>query len=313
MDHLFTAFITFLTLFLFGLTILKIGVQQLSYKKMKSWVEKYTSSPFKGFIVGALTTGILQSSSTTIVITVTLTAAGILSFTNSIGIILGANVGTTVTGELLSFSSSWLMWICLLSGVMLLFAHKQLLFSIGCILFGIGTIFTALFGFESLAVPIQETPAFQNYFETISESAFFSVLFGTFITAIIQSSSAFTGMLMSFINEEIVTLSTALAMLLGANIGTCVTALLASIGGGIEGKRAALAHVWVNITGVICFIPFISVFSEFVMHLSEVPGRQLAHAAVLFNGAISFLFLPFVQPFARFMRWMYPARDRTEK
>lgn len=313
MDNLFSAFITFLTLFLFGLTILKIGVQQLSYYKMKIFLQQYTSSPLKGFVIGVLATGILQSSSTTMVLTVTLTASGILSFSNSLGIILGANLGTTVTGELLSFSSVWLMWLFLITGTMLLFAHKQKFFSAGCILFGLGTIFTALFGFESMAQPIQETPAFQHYIDNISDSSLLSILFGTLITAIIQSSSAFTGILMSFMNEGILPLSTAIAMLLGANIGTCVTALLASIRGGIEGKRTALAHVWVNITGVICFVPFISAFSEFVMHLSEVPGRQLAHAAVLFNGAISFLFLPFVQPFARFMRWMYPARDRTEK
>ncbi len=303
MESIITAFIVYIAIFLFGLILLKTGIQQLSINKMKNWLMQHTKNPLEGFLIGVVITAILQSSSTTIVLTVSLTAAGLLSFQNTIAIILGANVGTTVTAEIMSFSSEWLMWGCLFSGFILLFIHKQTIFSLGCILFGLGTIFTALYGFESLVDPIQKTPYLEEAITNISESSGYSLLFGTIVTGIIQSSSAFTGLIMSFMNEYLITLPAAIIMILGANIGTCFTAILASFGSTKEAKWTAYAHVWINVIGVVLFLPIISWFSDFVIQLTPIPGRQLAHASVIFNLLVSLLFLPFIKPFAAFVRW----------
>lgn len=295
-------FIVYIWIFLFGLFILKTGIQQISYQKMKKWLMKYTSNPIKGFIIGVVMTAILQSSSTTIVIIVSLTSLGLLSFPSAIAIILGANVGTTLTAEILSFSNFGLMWILLISGFIFLCIHKQLIFSIGCMLFGLGTIFTALYGFESLVEPIRQTPYIEEGLYDISRETSYSVLFGMLVTGVTQSSSAFTGMVMSFMNQDLLSLSSAIAMILGANIGTCFTALLASIGSKIEAKWTAYAHIWINVLGVLFFIPFINWLGDFVSSLSTIPGRQLAHASVIFNLIISCFFLPFIKPLAAFIK-----------
>ncbi|QHS22802.1 Na/Pi cotransporter family protein [Virgibacillus sp. MSP4-1] len=302
MESIVTMFIVYIWIFLFGLFILKTGIQQISYHKMKMWIKKYTSNPIKGFLIGVGITAILQSSSTTIVIIVSLTSLGLLYFPNAIAIILGANVGTTLTAELLSFSNFWLMWILLISGFILLCIHKQRIFSIGCMLFGLGTIFTALYGFESLAEPIRQTPYMEEGLYDISRETTYSILFGMVVTGITQSSSAFTGMIMSFMNQDLLSLPSAIAMVLGANIGTCFTALLAAIGSKMEGKWTAYAHLWVNILGVLFFIPFINWLGDFVSHLSAIPGRQLAHASVIFNLIISSFFLLFIKPLSAFIK-----------
>ncbi len=298
-----TSFIVYITIFLFGLMILKTGIQQISYRKMKAWLSKHTSNPINGFLVGVIVTAIMQSSSTTIVLIVSLTSTGLLAFKNAIAIILGANVGTTVTAEIMSFSNIWLMWGTLIIGFICLCIHKQIFFSVGCILFGLGTVFTALYGFESLVEPIRRTPYLDEGLVSIGGNTSYSLLFGIIVTAIIQSSSALTGMIMSFINKDLLTLSSAIIMVLGANIGTCFTAILASIGGKKEAKWTAYAHVWINVIGVIIFLPLIQLLSDISMQLSDIPGRQLAHASVIFNVVISLLFLPFIKPFASFIQW----------
>jgi phosphate:Na+ symporter len=304
MESIMSLFVVYIAIFLFGLILLKTGIQQLSYKKMKLWLMKHTENPLKGFIIGIVITAILQSSSTTIVITVSLTAAGLLTFKNTIAIILGANVGTTVTAEIMSFSNQWLMWGMLLIGFCLLLIHQQIIFSIGCIVFGLGTIFTALYGFESLVEPIKNTPFLEEGISTISKSTSYSLLFGTIVTGIIQSSSAFTGMIMSFMNEHLISLQSAIIMVLGANIGTCFTAILASIGSTKEAKWTAYAHVWINVIGVLLFLPIITWFSDVMLQYSSIPGRQLAHASVVFNLVVSLLLLPFVKPFAGFIQFV---------
>mgnify|MGYP001252655221 CR=1 FL=1 len=301
MESIITSLIVYIGIFLFGLILLKIGIQQISYKKMKALLMKHTNNPIEGFLIGVVITGILQSSSSTIVLTVSLTAAGLISFQNTIAIILGANVGTTVTAEIMTFSSEYLMWGCLAIGFCLLFIHKPIPFSLGCMFFGLGTIFTALHGFESLVEPIKQTPLLKESILHISESGGYSLLFGTIVTGIIQSSSAFTGLIMSFMNEHFIALPAAIIMVLGANIGTCFTAILAAIGSTKEAKWTAYAHVWINVIGVLIFLPIISWFSDFVFQLSSIPGRQLAHASVLFNVIVSLLFLPFIKPFASFI------------
>ncbi|MRG86638.1 Na/Pi symporter [Salinibacillus xinjiangensis] len=302
MESIWSMFIVYIGIFLFGMILLKTGIQQISYHKTKMWLMKHTSNPLKGFLIGIAITAVLQSSSTTIVLIVSLTSVGLLPFTHAIAIILGANVGTTVTAEIMALSNLWLMWSTLILGFILMCIHKQVIFSIGCVLFGLGTIFTALYGFESLVEPIQRTPYIENGLYTISTNTSYSILFGVIITGIIQSSSAFTGMIMSFMNENLLNLSSGIAMVLGANIGTCFTAILASIGSRIEAKWTAYAHVWINLIGVLCFIPFIHWLGDLVVNVTPIPGRQLAHASVLFNIITSLLFLPFIKPLATFIK-----------
>src|SRR5690606_13737634 len=165
----------------------------------------------------------------------------------------------------------------------------------------LGTIFTALHGFESLVEPIKQTPFLEESIIRISENGGYSLLFGTVITGIIQSSSAFTGLIMRFMNENFNALPPAIMMVLGANIGTCFTAILAAIGSTKEAKWTAYAHVWLSVTGGVLCLPFGTWFSDCVFQLSSIPGRDLAHASVVLNVIISLLFLPFIKPFASFV------------
>ncbi|MCP8616908.1 Na/Pi symporter [Salirhabdus salicampi] len=305
MNTIFTAFIVYIALFLFGLVILRIGIKLLSYQKMKIWIGKHTANPFKGFLVGVIATGIMQSSSTTLIILISLTATGLIPFRNTIPIILGANVGTTFTVELLAFSNDSLMFFFLFSGLICLFIYRQPIFAAGCISFGIGTIFAAMYGFESLAVPIKEMPAMTDALVQVDTSLSLSMLLGVIVTAIIQSSSAFTGIIMSFMNEHLLSMDSAIAMILGSNIGTCFTAFLASIGSMKEAKWVAYAHIWINILGVIMFWPFIHLLVNISEHLSIYPDRQLAHASFIFNFIVSIVLLPFIKQISSLAKLPY--------
>lgn len=286
------SFIVFISIFLFGMAILRIGLQTCTGPKVEKLLTTMTATPLRGLIMGMLVTALIQSSSAVMVITVGLIATKLLTFRQSIGIILGANIGTTITAELMTLNPDQFTIPLLIVGFVLLQIRKQVLFSFGTILFGLGCIFVAMHGLEAMSIPLSSLSFFDHIINETNTSLLYGIGIGTILTALIQSSTATTGITMSFINQDLLSLPSAIAILYGANIGTCVTAWLASIGSSREAKLSAYAHIWINVIGVLLFYPLIDVFSRMVEYVTTLPDVQLAHVSILFNVFSSLLFLP---------------------
>ncbi|WLD92130.1 Na/Pi symporter [Alkalihalobacillus sp. AL-G] len=292
MTEIVSLFGVYLMIFLFGMTVMRLGLNTASQHTFKKMLLKYTNTPWKGFLLGILITAIVQSSSAVMVILVGLVAANLMSFRQSIGIILGTNIGTTITTEIISFDLDQLILPFVLVGALCIFIKGRAFFCTGCAVFGLGCMFLAMNGFESLANPITSLSWIQHFLQMTNNHIFYGLGLGTAMTAIIQSSTATTAIIMALMNENILSLSSGITILLGANIGTCVTALLASIGTIREAKFVAMAHIWVNLFGVAFFLPFLNLFSELINVLTYLPDVQIAHASVIFNVISSLLLLP---------------------
>ncbi|QDP40651.1 Na/Pi symporter [Radiobacillus deserti] len=304
MGDILTLTCVFIMLFFLGMTIMRVGLYQLSYEKMKRLLATFTKNPLLGIGMGIVATSILQSSSLVMVLTIGFVSVKLLSFKQSIGIMLGANIGTTVTGEILAFSHLIPEWYLLIFGFICMVIPNQKSFSAGTIMFGLGTIFVALQGFESLAESFAELTYLENGFIYTNEHPTFGVVIGMVVSAIIQSSSATIGMTMSFLHEGLIGLPASIAIVLGANVGTCVTSLLAIIGLSKETKLVAMAHTWFNILGVLLFLPLLLFLTDVATLLSVNAKEQLAHISVLFNCVTVLLLIPFLTPFEKFIvRW----------
>ena len=293
MIQLITLFAVFISIFLYGMTIMRIGLYNMAHKRIETILFTLTNTPLKGMLVGTLVTACLQSSSAVMIMTIGLVSASYISFKQSIGIILGANIGTTLTAELIAINIYYAVPFLLIIGLSLMIFHNRVIFSIGIILFGLGCIFVAMNGFESLASAIATVPVIKSAIYFTNESNIIGIAIGTLLTAIIQSSTATTGIVMGFLNQGLMALPAGTAIILGANIGTCITAFLASIGGKKEAKLTAYAHIWINLLGVLFFYPFIHPLSTFIFQTTTLPNAQLAHVSLVFNVLSSVIALPF--------------------
>jgi len=298
-------FVFCILLFIFGMTIIRFGLFNLSAKHLKTWLIKLTSTPFKGMLTGTFFTALLQSSTAVMVITIGLISAKIMTFPQSIGIILGTNIGTTFKTELITFDiDSALVPLAVGGAIFILFPNRKIR-SIGLLLFGIASVFTAMKGFEVLAEPLTSMKTVNHFILSLNNHLFVCIVTGAFLTAIIQSSTAMTGIAMSFLTGGMLELDAGIAIVLGANIGTCITAVIASIGGGKESRLAAFAHVWLNVFGVLLFIPLIPLLTEYAPLLSSQKDVQLAHISVIFNVVSSLLVLPFATKFGKMILFFH--------
>lgn len=280
---------------------MRLGLKTVSQKKLSKWLVKFTSSPFSGLIFGMFFTILLQSSSAVMIITVGFVSAKLLSFRQSIGIILGTNIGTTTTLEFLAFGTEQFIIPLLILGSICILIRINKIRSIGLFFYGLGAIFMALFGFERLATPVADSKVIGPFLLALEENTLLAVLAGCIITAIIQSSTAMTGIAMGFLQANVISLPVGIATMLGSNIGTCLDAYVASLAGSKEARMTAWAHIWLNVLGVLVFIPVIPLFASFVESLASTPDNQLAHASVIFNVIISLIALPLTNQFARFI------------
>lgn len=303
-------FLLCILLFIFGMTIIRFGLFNLSANKLKSWLIKLTRTPLKGMLTGTFITALLQSSSAVMVITIGLISARIMTFPQSIGIILGTNIGTTFKTELITFDLDAVLVPLAFSGAFLILFKNKKARSIGMLLLGIASVFTAMKGFELLAEPLTTMDFIHKFILSINDNILLSLLTGTVITAIIQSSTAMTGIAMGFLTAGLLQLDAGIAIVLGANIGTCITAVIASIGGGKESRLAAFAHVWLNVFGVLLFIPLIPMLTENAALLASKRDVQLAHISVIFNLATSLLVLPFATRFGEMILFFHDRRPK---
>lgn len=318
-----------LALFLYGMSMLGSGLEKLSGGRLEQTLEKLTNNVFKGVLLGALVTGAIQSSSATTVIVVGLVNARILKLRQAIGIIMGANIGTTVTAHILRLSdlSSDNFFLMLLKPttlapvvgiigiLMVMVGKKQKYKTLGEILLGFCILFTGMFNMEAAVSPLSESPEFANLFASFSNPVI-GVLVGAGVTAIIQSSSASIGILQALSSTGIITWSSAIPIILGQNIGTCITPILASIGASKNAKRTAAVHLSFNIIGTCVFlivIYTIQSISPFSFWDLPIDKGGIANFHTTFNVCVTLMFLPFVGLLEKLVIHLIPDQQTADE
>jgi len=303
-----------LGLFLYGLNLLSEGLQKITGDKIQKILEMLTTRPIIGISIGALITSIIQSSSATSVITIGLVNAGLLNLKQAISVIIGANIGTTVTAQIVSFRLERYALPAIGIGVILNFLSKKRRYKhIGQIIFGFGILFLGLYTMSSALKPLREYPLFINLLLNMSNNPFLGIIVATLFTAIIQSSSATTAIIIALSMQGLIDLKSAFPLILGSNIGTCFTAILAAIGSTITGKRVALAHLLFNVAGVVFFSFILNKFVAIVGLTSSNIPRQIANAHTLFNITNAIIFLPFISIFTKLITKLLPGEELVIK
>lgn len=285
-----------LALFLYGMTMMSNGLELAAGNRMKNILEKLTSNRILGVAVGALITAIIQSSSATTVMTVGFVNSGLMKLENAVWVIMGANIGTTITGQLVAIDITALAPIIAFIGVALIaFFKSQKLDAYGSIIAGLGILFMGMEMMSNAMVPLRTMPEFVSLI-TKFQNPLIGIAVGALFTAIIQSSSASVGILQALARSGVITLPSAIYVLFGQNIGTCITSVLASIGTGRNAKRTTILHLSFNIIGTIIFV-LISMLLPFASFMESVTPNnvvaQIANVHTVFNVVTTLILLPF--------------------
>jgi len=282
-----------LALFLFGMKVLSQGLQMAFGNKLRMLLEKLTNNKIGGVATGAVVTAIVQSSSITTVTLVGLINAGLITLAQSIPIIMGANIGTTITSQLIAFKVAKYSLAIIAVGFLLYSVSKRDSYKYaGQVILGFGILFLGMHLMSSEAKLLTKSAVIMNMLAQVGKVPVLGILSGIIFTAIVQSSSATSGLVISMGMENLLDLKAAILIILGANIGTCITVVFASIGSTLSSKRAALAHVLFNIVGVLIFILLLTPFISLVKWTSSDLARQIANAHVFFNIIVTALLLP---------------------
>jgi phosphate:Na+ symporter len=302
-----------LALFLYGMELMSEGMTKTAGNRMRSILAVLTRNRVIALFCGAFVTMVIQSSSATTVMLVSFVQASLMSFTQTMGVILGAGIGTTITAQMIAFKlTDYALLIIAIGFLVRMLGKTQTTRNIGEAILGFGILFFGMKMMSEAMKPLRTYTAFIDLLRGL-EHPVMGILVGAVFTALIQSSSAFTGILIVLAQQNLITLEAGIPMVLGANIGTCVTAGLASIGGSREAKRVALAHVIFRIVGVLLFMWWIPTFADLVRTLAQEFGsgtaRQIANAHTIFNVSLALIFLPFTQMFAALVIKMLPDKQ----
>ena len=307
-----------LGLFLYSIKTMGEGLQQAAGDRLRYYIDKYTSNPFLGVLVGIGMTALIQSSSGVTVITVGLVSAGLLTLRQAIGIVMGANIGTTITSFIIGFKlGDYALPMLFIGAVCLFFTKNRLVNNVGRIVFGVGGIFFALNLMSGAMEPLKDLQVFKDYMVELSKNPILGVLVGTGLTLLIQASSATIGILQNLYASNLIDLQGALPVLFGDNIGTTITAIIASLGANIAAKRVAAAHVAFNVIGtVICIIflvPFTGLIQWFESFLNLAPEMTIAFAHGTFNITNTIIQFPFIGALAFLVTKLIPGEDEVVK
>ena len=299
-----------LGLFIYGIHLMGDGLQRVAGDRFRNILKILTSNAFKGVLVGTGITALVQSSSATTVMVVGFVNAGLMTLVQSLGVIFGANIGTTITAQIIAFKlTDFALPIIGIGMIMNVFAKKRFWKFLGLFFLGFGILFLGLKIMTSDLKLFAQNPAVINAFVTINDRALYGVLLGAAVTGIIQSSSATTGIVLGLVSINLLTIQGAIPIILGANIGTCVTVMIASIGVNITAKRAAVAHLLFNIIGTAIFLIILKPFTRIVTITSSSAIRQCANAHTIFNLTNALIFLPFVSLFAKLVEKIVPGKE----
>lgn len=303
-----------LALFLHGMQMMSSGLEAAAGGRMKAILERLTANRFLGVLVGALITAAVQSSSATTVMVVGFVNAGIMTLNQAVWLIMGANVGTTITGLLIALDVGALAPVAAFAGVFLMvFVKEAKLQHIGQILAGLGILFTGMDTMSAAMAPLREVPAFLRLMSTLS-NPLLGILFGAAFTALIQSSSASVGILQSLAAGGIVPFSGAVYVLFGQNIGTCITSVLASLGTSRSAKRATCIHLLFNVIGTVVFTVLVMVFpiTQLIEAAVPSPKAEIAVMHVIFNLATTAMLLPLGNSLARLATLLLPDQEEAQ-
>ncbi|MBF0188216.1 MAG: Na/Pi cotransporter family protein [Magnetococcales bacterium] len=314
-----------LAIFLYGMEKMTEALRNVAGDRMKNILAKLTTNRVAGVLTGAGTTAVVQSSSVTTVIVVGFVTAGLMNLNQAIGVIFGANIGTTITAQIVAFKvTKYALWMVAGGYLMNVVGKKDSTRQWGLMLLGLGLVF---FGMKVMGGAMKPLRSYEPFLAlmTSMENPIYGILFAALFTGLVQSSSATTSIVIVMASEGLITLPAGIALAFGANIGTCVTAMLACIGKSREAIRAAVAHLLFNVLGVLLWVFFIDNLANLVVTISpmadpsltglekagaEVP-RQIANAHTIFNVANTLIFLPFVGIFASIITKLVPEKELT--
>lgn len=301
-----------LALFLYGMQMMSSGLEMAAGNKMKQILEKLTSNRIKGVLAGAVITAVIQSSSATTVMVVGFVNSGLMTLNQAVWVIMGANIGTTITGQLIALDIGVIAPLIAFLGVAtILFVKNEKAKHISEIFAGLGVLFIGMDMMGSAMVPLQNSETFLHFMTTFS-NPLIGILIGAVFTAIIQSSSASVGILQALASTGMIPLSSAVYVLFGQNIGTCITAVLASIGTKVNAKRTTVIHLMFNIIGTIIFttICLLTPFTVLMEHVTPGnPVAQIANVHTVFNIITTLLLLPFGTYMARLAERILPDKE----
>ncbi len=315
-----------LSLFLYGMERMSDALKNVAGEKMKDILGMLSNNRLMGMITGAIVTAVIQSSSVTTVMLVGFVTAGLMSLSQTVGVIMGSNIGTTITAQIVAFKVTKYALLLVAIGFGMLFASKkEKIQQYGYMIMGLGMIF---FGMGVMSGAMKPLRTYQPFLDMMTQMSnpVLGILVAALFTALIQSSSATTGVIIVLAMQGLISLKAGIALSFGANIGTCVTALLAAIGRPREALRVSIVHVLFNVVGVVIFLPFIGPFVKFVVSISPSPAegltglqaaasvlpRQVANAHTIFNATCALVFLPFITYFVRIVYRLVPDKPLPE-
>jgi phosphate:Na+ symporter len=302
-----------LAIFLFGMEIMTAGLKNVAGSRMKDLLGKWTTNKWKAVGAGAVITAIIQSSSVTTVTTVGFVSSGLMTLEQAMGVIMGANIGTTITAHLVAFDIVQFAFVLAILGFGLMsFSKKGQIKQVGLVLMGLGLLFI---GMELMGLAMEPLAEYEPFVEAMSslERILPAMIVGAVFTALVQSSSATIGIVVAMAGQGLITLETGIALVLGANIGTSVTAVLGSLGQSREAQQTAAFHVIFNTVGALIWIPFIDQLASICTQIApDDLARQIAWSTTIFNVANTFIFIWFTAPLARLVRRLVPDRPEAE-
>ena len=288
-----------LALLFIGMQLMKSGLEQAAQNKIKAALNFLTKTPWLGMLTGTVITALVQSSTAVTVLSIGLVNARIMSFAQAVGIILGTNIGTCVTVLLISFNLEKLAIPAIGLGAAAWYLGPNRLKYFGQALLGFGIVFLGMNIMAESLAPLKDYPVIVDWLAKLSNYSLLGVLAGTIFTALIHSSSTTIGVVIALASQDLVNLPGAIAIILGSNIGTCITGVLAALGTSTAAKRVAAAHVMLNVIGAAIFLPLIHPFADLVAATADQLPRQVANAHTIFNIVSSLAVLPFVHQFSR--------------
>ncbi len=301
-----------LSIFLYGIHILSDGLKKASSSNVKKILAKGTSNPFAGTFVGIGATALIQSSSATTVLTVGFVNAGLMKLSQAIGIIYGANIGTTVTGQIMAFKiSDYALLFVIIGAILNIFTKKAYLKNIGAFLMGLGFIFFGMHMMKGGVGPLKHSQEFKDFFVRFSHNPILAVLTGMVLTMVLQSSSATVGIVITLAAEGLIDLHAAIPLIMGDNIGTCITASLASIGTNLTARRTAAAHFGFNIIGTLIVLILLPIYKNIIVLTADSLERQVANAHTIFNVVNALIFLPFTKWYTQLIEFI--VKGKTKK
>lgn len=304
-----------LAIFIYGMLQMADGLQKAAGDRAKRLLEILTGVPVIGVLVGTLVTAVIQSSSATTVMVISFVNAGLMTLKQAVSVLFGANIGTTLTAQLISFNLSKAIFPILFIGFLLNFlGKKKQIKYIGQVLFGFGILFIGLGFMQSSMAPLKDYPWFVGAIQNLSTYPILGVIVGAVTTAVIQSSSATIAILIALASQGLITIEAAIPVLLGDNIGTCFTALIASIGSNLSAKRAAVSHLIFNLAGTIIVLIFMPLFLTLIMYISpsDIVARQIANAHTSFNVVNTLIFLPLINLYVKLITMLVPGVEEIK-